>query len=172
MAGRVFWTYWDSQDWLSLVLDDTGVLRKWWDIAEKIMRLSSSEVTTALKIMMWDIYEELPFEARSLIREWLLEYEKNWDSAMWLLTVIALYDIVSQKNAGKNITIPDDVVDIYDFVKSEWFEITMFHDLFNQIDLYRSIWKMHPPEMIVIWQLESAKNNSRERVKTLLGENS
>lgn len=171
MSNRIRYASEEAQDGLKLVFNDEGLLRRWWDIAEGIMRLSHSEIKTAFKVMMWDIYEGLGSEIQQLIREVLIRFEDQGDIEMWLLTVIGLFNIVWQIQPWATFSIPEGTKDIYDFVKSDWFEITMFHDLFNQVDHYRVNGKLLPPEMIAIWNVEKARTEWRESVKDLLEDN-
>lgn len=167
MVSRYPTEIWFDQEWLSLILNDNGLLMRWPDLANQIMRLSPEEVKTAYKIMMWNIYEKMSSEVQKLARPILIQFE-NFDIEMWLLTAIWLFNIIWQIQAWAQFDIPDDVDWIYDFVRSDWFQMTMMEDLFNQVNYFRNNGKLHPPEMVTIWKIEIARQRWRQAVQTLL----
>jgi len=133
------------------------------------MRLSNKEVRVCFQQMMWDIYQKLAPEVQRILNEVLRKYETENDIEMWLLTVIGMFNIVWKINAGANFDIPKNTEDVYDFVKSSPdYEMLMFWELFEQVDHYRNNGKLQPPEMITVWNIEVARREWREVVRTVL----
>lgn len=162
-------TFWENKDGLRLVLGDQWDLVRWWDITGNTMRLSAQEIQTCFNTMMWDMYEEMSPETQKACRELLKNFEDTNDSATWLLEGISLLNIekyIIEWNQSLDITAFDSG---YDCMSSrEGVDFIVYEDLFHQVNFYRTNWKLQPPELYTIWNIEWVRLKWRDAVRELL----
>lgn len=139
-----------------------------WDFSQiswKNLLLDEDTIIKAYRVMALDIADILSQEVPGIemyIRECLSE-----DEILGLLEALALYNLVEQGTYDRAKT----KIDINNEDSNYYWKLvdpTIFTELFEQSIYFSTNWKLHPPELRTLWNLESARQQWAQKVIELL----
>ncbi len=144
-------------EWLQLTQAEDDIL------SLNAFELDEIRLQKSFRIMALDIAEILkPYDNRiyTYIKACLED-----DVCLWLLEAIAIYNIY--KNTAKkveNIFHPGRAEDFF----YQEVDITLFVELYEQVIYYSTNWKLSPPELRTLWNLEMARESGAQALVHIL----